>query len=248
LTPDCQRSILTSQALSAALRSTAVDDAVNERRGPDTDAAKLSRATVRRLSQYLRSLGSSDRAGGTVSSLDLARSVGVSAAQVRRDLAALGHLGQRGIGYDAAALATAIRRTLGIDRTWRAVLVGVGNLARALLRYRGFHDQGFFIVGLFDADPAKIGQTIDGLTVESSASIPIRVAELQAELGILTVPSEHAQPVAESLIAGGVKGILNFAPVLLRTPDRVRVVAVDLAIQLEQLAFRVQHADPGPDL
>jgi redox-sensing transcriptional repressor len=205
--------------------------------------ARLSRATAQRLSKYLRCVGSDARNGGTVSSVDLARAVGVSAAQVRRDLAALGHLGQRGVGYDAAGLATAIRRTLGIDRSWRAVVVGVGNLARALLRYRGFRDQGFLIVGLFDNDPAKVGQVIEGLTVEPVSAIPSRVPALRAELGVLTVPSEPAQAVADALTAAGVRGLLNFAPVLLRTPPSVRVVTVDLAIQLEQLAFLVQIPD-----
>jgi len=162
---------------------------------------------------------------------------------VRRDLAALGHLGRRGVGYDAAGLATAIRRTLGIDRPWRAVLVGVGNLARALLRYRGFRDQGFLIVGLFDNDPAKVGQTVEGLLVEPTSTIPARVPALRAELGVLTVPSESAQALADALTAAGVRGLLNFAPVLLRTPATVRVVTVDLAIQLEQLAFLVQLPD-----
>ena len=209
---------------------------------PHAPDAKLSRATAQRLSHYLRSLGSSARHGGTVSSVELAHAVGVSAAQVRRDLAALGHLGQRGVGYDAAGLANAIRKTLGIHREWRACLVGVGNLARALLRYRGFQDQGFQIVALFDTDPAKIGRLVEGLTVEPLAALAARVPELRIELGVLTVPSEPAQAIADALIAAGVKGLLNFAPVLLRTPPTVRVVAVDLAIQLEQLAFQVQLA------
>jgi redox-sensing transcriptional repressor len=208
--------------------------------------ARLSRATAQRLSQYLRCLGPAVRDGGTVSSGDLARAVGVNAAQVRRDLAALGHLGLRGVGYDPASLSAAIRHALGIDRTWRAVLAGVGNLARALLRYRGFQDQGFEIVGLFDADPAKVGQVIEGLPVEPIAAIAHRVPALRAELGVLTVPSEPAQAVADALIAAGVKGLLNFAPVLLRTPPTVRVVTVDLAIQLEQLAFLVQMPDGVP--
>jgi redox-sensing transcriptional repressor len=161
-----------------------------------------------------------------VSSLQLARAVGVSDAQVRRDLAALGHLGQRGVGYDAAALGVAIRRALGIDRTWRAVMVGVGNLARALLRYRGFREQGFEVVGLFDNDPQKAGQPVEGLVVEPVARIGERVPALRAELGVLTVPSDAAQGVAEALIAAGVKGLLNFAPVLLRLPPSVRVVTV----------------------
>lgn len=208
-----------------------------------TADVKLSRAAAHRLSQYLRTLATAARAGGTVSSVELSAAVGVSAAQVRRDLAALGHLGQRGVGYDAVALRTAIKRKLGIDRRWRAVLVGVGNLARALLRHRGFAEQGFDIVGLFDADETKVGRVIDGLTVEPVSALREAVGRLNAELGVLTVPSEPAQAVADLLAQGGVKGILNFAPVVLKLPAGVRQVAVDLAIQFEQLAFAV--ADPG---
>lgn len=202
----------------------------------------LSRATAARLSQYLRCLPAG---GGTVSSSVLAKAVGVSDAQVRRDLAALGHLGQRGVGYDAASLAAAVRRTLGIDRTWRAVVVGAGNLARALLRYRGFREQGFEIVGLFDADAGTFGQQIEGVTVESVARLGPRVKELKAELGVVAVPSDAAQGVADRLVAAGIRGLLNFAPVLLRTPPEVRTVTVDLAIQFEQLAFLVAAGDSG---
>jgi redox-sensing transcriptional repressor len=205
----------------------------------------LSRATAQRLSQYLRCL-TATAVTPTVSSLQLARAVGVSDAQVRRDLAALGHLGQRGVGYDTAALGTAIRRALGIDRTWRAVIVGVGNLARALLRYRGFREQGFEVVGLFDNDFQKAGQMVEGLLVEPVSRLVERVPALRAELGVLTVPSESAQAVADALASAGVKGVLNFAPVLLRLPQNVRLVTVDLAIQFEQLAFLVRMAEPVP--
>jgi len=181
--------------------------------------------------------------GEKVSSSRIAEAVGVSDAQVRRDLAALGHLGQRGVGYDARELANAIRTALGIDRPWRAVLVGVGNLGRALLKYHGFRAQGFAIVGLFDSDPAKVGHEVEGLTVESVTTLPERVAALGAELGVLTVPAETAHTVAEALVEAGIRGILNFAPVVLKLPRRVRLVTVDLAIQLEQLAFQVQHGD-----
>jgi redox-sensing transcriptional repressor len=204
---------------------------------------RLSRAAAQRLSLYLRCLAVWPADGGKVSSGRIAAAVGVSDAQVRRDLAALGHLGQRGIGYDARDLATAIRAALGINRTWRAVLVGVGNLARALLRYQGFRAQGFEIVGLFDIDPAKIGQQVEGLQVEPVARLAERVAALNAELGVVTVPGDVAQGVADILATAGVRGILNFAPVVLRLPPRVRLVTVDLAIQLEQLAFLVQHGD-----
>ena len=209
---------------------------------PVTDT-RLSRAAAQRLSLYLRSLDALARAGTTLSSQDLAKTVGVSAAQVRRDLAALGHLGQRGIGYEPAGLAAAIRKTLGIDRPWKAVLVGVGNLARALLRYQGFADHGFEIVGLFDTDPSKVGQSVAGLRIEPLNQLKESVPRYRAELGILTVPSEAAQAVANQMVQAGLRGVMNFAPVLLDLPKGVQVVTVDLAIQLEQLAFAVHLGD-----
>ncbi len=210
---------------------------------PVERSQRLSRAAAQRLSLYLRCVADWPMDGEPVSSGRIAEAVGVSDAQVRRDLAALGHLGQRGVGYDARELATAIRTALGIDRPWRAVLVGVGNLGRALLKYRGFRAQGFEIIGLFDSDPTKVGKDVEGLTVESVTALGARVAELQAELGVLTVPGDTAHVVADALVAAGVRGILNFAPVVLKLPRRVRLVTVDLAIQLEQLAFQVQHGD-----
>ncbi len=204
---------------------------------------RLSRAAAQRLSLYLRCVADWQDDGEKVSSSRIAEAVGVSDAQVRRDLAALGHLGQRGVGYDARELVAAIRTALGIDRPWRAVLVGVGNLGRALLKYQGFRAQGFEIVGLFDSDPAKIGQEYEGLRVESTATLVERATQLQAELGVLTVPAETAHTVADGLVTAGVRGILNFAPVVLKLPRHVRLVTVDLAIQLEQLAFQVQHGD-----
>ncbi|MBA4067368.1 MAG: redox-sensing transcriptional repressor Rex [Isosphaera sp.] len=204
---------------------------------------RLSRAAALRLSLYLRCVGGWPADRGKVSSGRIAAAVGVSDAQVRRDLAALGHLGQRGIGYEAKDLAVAIRAALGINRTWRAVLVGVGNLARALLRYQGFRAQGFEVAGLFDTDPDKVGQAVEGLEVEPADRLAARVAELGAELGVLTVPGAVAQGVADELARAGVRGILNFAPVVLKLPPRVRLVTVDLAVQLEQLAFLVQHGD-----
>jgi redox-sensing transcriptional repressor len=200
---------------------------------------KLSRAAGGRLSEYLRFARSLATPDGTVSSVELAEAVGVSAAQVRRDLAALGHLGQRGVGYDAAGLVDALRKALGVDRRWRVVLVGVGNLARALLRYRGFADHGFDVVGLFDVSPGAVGAAVEGLAVEPVANLAAAVKQLRAELGILTVPADAAQAVADAMVAAGLKGLMNFAPVRLRVPAGVSVIPVDLAIQLEQLAFAV---------
>lgn len=211
-----------------------------KRTGRSRDSAKLSRAAAHRLSLYLRVLAGPLT---TISSGQLGRAVSVSDAQVRRDLASLGHFGQRGVGYDTAALAAAIRRTLGIDRTWRAVAVGVGNLARALLRYRGFREQGFEIVGLFDADPAKVGTIVEGLTVEPVARIPDRLPVLAAEIGVITVPADAAQGAVDLLGSAGIRGILNFAPGVLKLPSGVPLVGVDLTIQLEQLAFLIAASD-----
>jgi redox-sensing transcriptional repressor len=200
-----------------------------------------SRATVGRLSLYLRHVEGLFREGlATVSSGQLGEALGVTDAQVRKDLAHLGNLGQPGIGYPTLELITAIRGALGIDREWTAVLVGVGNLARALLRYRGFQQRGFRIVALFDADPAKIGESVDGRVISAMDTMPAILEATHAELGILTVPPESAQAVADALVAAGIRGVLNFAPVRLRLPQHVSLVNVDLTVQLEQLAFLVQ--------
>jgi redox-sensing transcriptional repressor len=200
-----------------------------------------SRACVGRLSLYLRRLEGLLRNGTTrVSSSMLGDSLGVTDAKVRKDLAYLGNLGQPGIGYAAPELISAIRRALGIDREWSVALVGVGNLARALLRYHGFLERGFRIVALFDTDPAKIGQRVDDLEINPPERIADVVAATGAELGVLSVPAASAQSVAEALAGAGIRGLLNFAPSVLRLPARVSVVNVDLTVQLEQLAFLVQ--------
>jgi redox-sensing transcriptional repressor len=208
----------------------------------ETHAAepRPSRASVGRLSLYLRRLEEISRDGErTVSSRQLAEALGVTDAQVRRDLASL-NLGQPGVGYPTQELIAAIRRALGIDRPWRVALVGVGHLARALLRYRGFSERGFRIVALFDTDPAKIDQRLDDLTIHAFEEMAAVVAATKAELGLVAVPAESAQSVADALVAAGVRGVLNFAPVVLRLPPDVSAVSVDLTIQLEQLAFLVQ--------
>lgn len=202
---------------------------------------RLSRASVGRLSLYLRRLEQFVREGSaTVSSVKLGKELRITDAQVRKDLASLGHLGHPGIGYPTQELIAAIRRTLGVDRSWSVIVAGVGNLARALLRYRGFQQQNFHIVGLVDADPAKVGHRVEGLEIQPPDRLPALVASTGAELGLLTVPADSAQAVADELIAAGIRGLLNFAPAVLRLPPGVSLVAVDLTVQLEQLAFLVQ--------
>ncbi len=204
---------------------------------PTSTDVKVSRAGAQRLSHYLRVALSVQEADGTVSSGELGDAVGVSAAQVRRDLANVGHLGQRGVGYDARGLVAALRKALGVDRRWRAVLVGVGHLAKALVKYQGFSEHGFDLVGLFDTAPDVIGTSMAGLQVQAMSELAHTLEAQQAELALLTVPAEAAQDVADQLVAAGIMGIMNFAPVRLRVPATVAVVPVDLAIQMQQLAF-----------
>jgi redox-sensing transcriptional repressor len=209
------------------------------RKRPETDL-RLSRASVGRLSLYLRRLEDLQAEGvGKVSSGLLGEALALTDTQVRKDLASLGRLGHPGVGYDVSDLITAIRATLGIDRAWTAALVGVGNLGRALLRYQGLAARGFRIVALFDTDPGKVGQVIEGLLVHPNSRLGEVIPPTGVELGILTVPASSVQNVAEELITAGVKGLLNFAPGVVRAPAGVSVVNVDLTMQLEQLAFLV---------
>jgi redox-sensing transcriptional repressor len=175
-----------------------------------------------------------------ISSVQLAETLDINDAQVRKDLAAIGHLGKRGIGYDVPELSQAIRKILGLDRTWKTIIVGYGNLGRALTKYHGFNDHGFEIVGIFDNADARVGVDAENLIVEPFDRIEERLPILEAEFAILTVPASAAQEVATRLCNSGIRGLMTFAPVLLKVPKHVKIVAVDLSIQLEQLAFLVQ--------
>lgn len=200
----------------------------------------IPKAVVNRLSFYLRELEHLVRDGyETTSSNQLGKVLGFTDAQVRKDLAYFGHFGHPGIGYRCDELIAAIKRILGTDQQWPAVLVGVGNLGRALLGYRGFPQRGFTIVAAFDTADDKIGKRVEGLTIEHLDRLPEIAARHKIRLGILAVPAAAAQPVADRLVAVGIEGILNFAPFTIGLPPNVKQVGVDLAIELEQLAFAV---------
>src|SRR3954452_14075852 len=182
------------------------------RREPSGD--KLApKAVVGRVSLYLRQLESFQHQGrSTVSSSQLGTALAINNAQVRKDLAFFGQFGYPGIGYRIEELIAALRHILGIDRDWPLALVGLGNLGRALLKYRGFRSRGFHIVALFDNDPGKIGQIHDGLTVEPIDALTKTVPSRNISLAILSVPADAAQRVADQMVACGIRGILNFAP------------------------------------
>jgi redox-sensing transcriptional repressor len=204
----------------------------------------VPQAVVSRLSLYLRELQHLLRDGReTTSSTQLGRLLGFTDAQVRKDLAYFGQFGYPGIGYRCDELVAAIKRILGTDQDWPIALVGAGNLGRALIGYRGFQQQGFQIVAAFDVDPAKIGGDFEGIRVYGLDELAGVVQQHGIRLAILSVPGRAAQDVAVQLVAAGLRGILNFAPVTLSLPEDVRIVAVDLAIELEQLTFAVVNRD-----
>jgi redox-sensing transcriptional repressor len=199
------------------------------------------KAVVGRMSLYLRQLEAYQRQGqSTVSSNQLGEPLAIKNAQVRKDLAFFGQFGHPGIGYRIDELIAALRHILGIDHDWPLALVGLGNLGRALLRYRGFRSRGFHIVALFDNDPSKIGQKHDGLIVQPIDALRKTIALRKINMAILSVPADVAQRVADLLVASGIRGILNFAPVTLSIPSHVNLVPVDLSVQLENLAYKVQ--------
>lgn len=201
---------------------------------------KIPEATIIRLSVYSRHLTEVDRKGIiTISSGDIAEGVGVSPAQVRKDLAYFGEFGTRGVGYNVKDLHRHILKILNLSQDWSVTLVGLGNLGLALTTYKGFRERGFVITSIFDSDPKKIGTTINGVEVMSIDRLEEIVTNNKTQIGIISVPSHAAQDVADKLVNSGVKAILNFAPGVLNVPPEVELRNVDLAVNLEVLTFNV---------
>ncbi len=198
---------------------------------------------VRRLSLYLRQLEAFKRKDRrTISSKQLGESLGLTDAQVRKDLAYFGQFGHPGIGYRVDELIAQVKHILGTDKTWNVLLVGFGNLGRALAAYRGFDAKGFQLMAIFDTDPAKVGKKHGSLTIQSLDEVAGTVKAQNIRLAILAVPGDAAQDVADKLVEAGVHGILNFAPASITVPADVALNAVDLAVQLEQLSFQANVA------
>jgi redox-sensing transcriptional repressor len=201
-------------------------------------ASRISESSVRRLSHYYRVLEEVQAEGKRmISSRRLAEREGITPAQVRKDLSSFGSFGRRGLGYNVEHLRASIRAILGLERRWRVVLVGAGNVGSALIAYRGFREQGFEIVAVFDRDPQRIGDTIGGLAVQDVASLPAAAAAAAFDIGVIATPARAAQEVAQALVSAGVRGILNFAPRKLFLPEGVSLRNVDMAMEFEGLSF-----------
>jgi redox-sensing transcriptional repressor len=202
----------------------------------------IPEATVARLPLYLRSLvDMTDRGMQTISSEGLAEAAGVNSAKVRKDLSYLGSYGTRGVGYDVEYLIYQISRELGLTQDWNCVIVGVGNLGRALANYRGFGERGFRVSALVDIDESKIGKPVDSMVVEDFADLERIVKEREISIGIVATTAGAAQDAADRLVSAGVKSILNFAPTVLQVPDDVSLRKVDLSIELQILSFYEQR-------
>lgn len=204
---------------------------------------KIPKVTVERLSIYLRAIKKFHE-DEILSSQGLAELVGTSDGQVRKDLAYFGEFGVPGQGYKVGKLIEEISHILGLDKDQRIALVGVGKLGSALLAYPGFKSKEFKIKAAFDLDPIKVGKTWEGVTIQDVKKIPEVISQEEINIGIITTPAMVAQQVANKLVEGGVKGILNFAPTRIVSPAHVKLKNVDLAIQLEGLSYFLSQATP----
>lgn len=213
------------------------------------DSRDIPEATVARLPIYHRVLAglAADKVQ-TVSSAELAVACGVSPAMLRKDLSQLGSYGTRGVGYEVTFLAYQIARELGVTQPWDVVIVGAGNLGHALAMYGGFASRGFRIVGLIDAHPDVIGQHLGapGQELEVRPFADLDAVVRSAQIAVIATPADAAQDVCDRLVASGVRSILNFAPVVLSVPEGVEVRKVDLAVELQILAFHEQRREDRP--
>jgi redox-sensing transcriptional repressor len=204
--------------------------------------AKISDATVRRLSKYYRTLQNAlTNNKGTISSEEIARINGVTAAQVRKDLSFFGAFGRRGLGYHVGDLHRNISHILGLHRTWNVCIVGAGNIGRALVHFKQFQIQGFHIKLVMDSDSAKWGQTIGALTIQRFDDCKELIRQEKIRIAIVAVPAAAAQRVVDKLVEAGIKAILNFAPVSIFVPSGITVRNENMAIEIEALSYALTN-------
>ena len=199
---------------------------------------RISESTIHRLSLYFRALSLLEKENyDTVSSKELARREKLTPAQVRKDLSFFGSFGTRGLGYPVIELKDKISQILGIDRTWRVALIGVGNIGSALVSYKEFQKQGFQIVKLFDNDQRKIGSNHKGIIISDIKDLEKEIKEDNIEIVVIAVPATVAQYIVDDVLKAGVKAVLNFAPVNLKVPPDVYLRNENMSMELEYLSF-----------
>lgn len=195
---------------------------------------------VARLPLYLRALSHMISEGQEItSSQDLGERLGISSAQIRKDLSQFGEFGKQGTGYNISFLIEQLRKILHVDRVWEVVLVGAGNLGRAVANYRGFMERGFRIVGVYDNDPKKVGRPIGDFVIEDSSKMVEIIRRENIQIAMLAVPTAAAQRAAEKLVEAGVKAILCYAPTSLKISKDVRVQYIDPVLHLQRMTYYV---------
>lgn len=203
---------------------------------------RIADSTVRRLSMYLRYLEDLDQEGQATASSDaLAHLSGTTPAQVRKDLSFFGSFGKRGLGYPVHELTTRLREILGLAQSWRVIIVGAGKIGSALAEYRGFRQRGFRVVGVYDKNPEKVGRAWGDATVRDIAQLAEDVRAEPVDIAVLAIPADDAQGVVDSLVAAGVRALLNFAPVPVHAPAHVATKHVNMAMELEGLSFALTN-------
>ncbi len=202
------------------------------------NADKIPDIIIGRLPIYLRALQRmSEKGMKTTSSQELGEHVGISAAQIRKDISQFGEFGKQGTGYSIPFLIDKLREILKVDRMWDVVVVGVGDMGHALARYPGFANRGFRIAMIFDVDASKVGQKVGEYVVEDSSKLVERVRLCKIKIAMVTVPAAAAQEVADKLVQAGVRAILNYAPTSINVPNHVHVQYIDPSAHLQRMAY-----------
>lgn len=202
------------------------------------NAERIPDIIIGRLPVYLRALQRlSEKGIQTTSSQELGEIVGISAAQIRKDISQFGEFGKQGTGYSIPFLLDRLKDILKVDRVWDVVVVGMGELGHALARYNGFANRGFVIKMVFDSDPEKVGQKVGGFEILDMSVMAEKLKQNKIKIAMLTVPASSAQEVADQLVKAGVKAILNYAPISLTVPQGVKVQHIDPAIHLQRMTY-----------
>ncbi len=198
--------------------------------------------TINRLSIYHRCLEKiletqNEEDLKIISSFKIAEMTGINSAQIRKDLAYFGEFGKRGLGYPVIDLSRELKKILGLDKKWSVIIAGAGNLGKALVKYKGFQKRGFIIKGIFDNNPSKIGKKLGHIFIYDIKEIEKFIQAENINIGILVIPADSAQEVADKMVAGGIKAILNFAPIHIVLPPEIKIHNVDLSIEFEGLTY-----------
>jgi redox-sensing transcriptional repressor len=202
------------------------------------NADKIPDIIIGRLPIYLRALQRMSAQGmKTTSSQELGDYVGISAAQIRKDISQFGEFGKQGTGYSIPFLLEKLREILKVNRTWDVAIVGLGDMGHALARYGGFGERGFRVAMLFDSDPAKIGEQVGSFAIEDASQLVERLRICKIKLAMLAVPAAAAQEVADMLVQAGIRAILNYAPTMLNVPENVHVQHIDPSTHLQRMTF-----------